>query len=61
LAHFSSLLTKKIQPTTFAENHLEAQHFFSCSERKGERTGKELLSFLYLFGGTEFPQQLGLI
>jgi hypothetical protein len=54
-------MTKKIQLITFAENHLEAQQFFSCSERKGETTGKELLSFLYLFGDTEFPQELGLM
>jgi hypothetical protein len=54
-------MTKTFQLITFAENHLEPQHFFSCSERKGERTGKELLSFLYLFGGTEFPQELGLM
>jgi hypothetical protein len=61
LAHFSSLTTKKFQLITFAEIYLEAQQFFSCSQRKWKRTGKELLSFLYLFGGTEFPQELGLM
>jgi hypothetical protein len=54
-------MTKTFQLITFAENYLEAQQFFSCSERKGKRTGRELLSFLYLFRGTEFPQELGLM